>query len=719
MSPSFDQDHYKNVMNSVEGWAKLDDRDDFLMNDFTHEDIKIAMKKLNANKAPGLDGVTKEHLIHAGKELVDILVILYKWILQIEYIPSVFRKGVQIPLYKGKNTSTLITDNFRGITFLSVFNKSFEIMLWKRIEVWWNDKKNLSDNQGACKKGISSLHTALLLQESIACNLEGNKKVFVTFLDVSKAFDSVWTEGLFYQLRNLGIKGKLWRILYFSYLDFQCRVRIQDKFSGWYNMRCGIHQGGFLSLLKYAAFINSLLTVLQESGLCCFIQRIPCSPLGYADDIASASSTKNKTENVLALVNEHSKRWRYSFNAKKSAILVYGETPRESTVNAQLRRYKLGSEYIKERKSYDHVGYKACIDVNSTERVEDKTSKGRRALFAASSIGIKKGGINMMSANIVIWSMIIPIVTYAAELWILNQKEIEKLDEFQRFAGRRIQRFHKRSPKETSFAGLGWLRLENFIYAKKMIFIRTLTIMKDDCIYKQVLILRTNEFCKDIEGNIINRHNSPIYDLLRIAMVYGIFDIVINMILRNNYYSKKEWSGLVWKRAWEIEDEDWSNRTDFFSSVIRLNTTIGKPNYLIWWSISDANPKLIRACEVMAELVCGSSKLKCHDPTLKRASFNMKMCNLCNDHAREDINHLVMACKWHEQTRMEMFNEMKHLNDGIGRAIIDRADICIDMLLGKPVNGFEDHDLICMWKCACKWISKIYFDTLKNREGVG
>ena len=115
----------------------------------------------------------------------------------------------------------------------------FEILIWKRIEFWWNESEVLSRNQGACKKAVSSLHSELLLQETIAYNLEHSKKIFVTFLDVSKAFDSVWTEGLFYQLRNLGVVGKLWRILYFSYLDFQCKVRIQDKLSGCYSMRCG------------------------------------------------------------------------------------------------------------------------------------------------------------------------------------------------------------------------------------------------------------------------------------------------------------------------------------------------------------------------------------------------------------------------------------------------------------------------------------------------
>ena len=129
------------------------------------------------------------------------------WIVKIEYVPINFREGLQIPLYKGKNLSTLDTNNYRGITLLSVFNKIFENLIWKRISTWWNDREVVAKTQGACKKGLSSLHTALLLQETIATNLETNKKVFVLYLDVSKAFDSVWVNGLFYQLYLLGLKG--------------------------------------------------------------------------------------------------------------------------------------------------------------------------------------------------------------------------------------------------------------------------------------------------------------------------------------------------------------------------------------------------------------------------------------------------------------------------------------------------------------------------------
>ena len=68
-------------------------------------------------------------------------------------------------------------------------------------------------------------------------------------------------------------------------------------------MNCRIHQGGFLSSLKYVAFINSLLEQLKESGLCISIKGIKCSPIGYADDISAACRTKDKVDMVIKLVS--------------------------------------------------------------------------------------------------------------------------------------------------------------------------------------------------------------------------------------------------------------------------------------------------------------------------------------------------------------------------------------------------------------------------------
>ena len=96
---------------------------------------------------------------------MKILTKVFNIIVELEYIPSNFRRGTQIPLYKGKNTCPLDVNNYRGITLLTCMNKMVEILIWERVKVWWSDQGVISPLQGACHKGSSCLHSDPLLRE--------------------------------------------------------------------------------------------------------------------------------------------------------------------------------------------------------------------------------------------------------------------------------------------------------------------------------------------------------------------------------------------------------------------------------------------------------------------------------------------------------------------------------------------------------------------------
>ena len=276
-------------------------------------------------------------------------------------MPQNFRIGTQIPLYKGKNTCSLDPNNYGGITLLTSLNKLFEIIMWNRLKDWWACERIISDLQGACKPGMSCVHSALTLQETIAVGLGTGKKVFVAYFDVAKAFDSVWIMGLFYQIHQMGVTGRIWHLLYQCYQNFWCKARVGGVYSEWYRMGCGIHQGGFLSLLKYTTFIDPLIRILESSGLGCQVIGIPTSPVGYADDMATSSTSKQQLDRALTVVSDFSNRWRYSYNAKKSTIMIYGETKNEFKNGSKHRVFSICGEKVKETEMYDHVGIKNCL----------------------------------------------------------------------------------------------------------------------------------------------------------------------------------------------------------------------------------------------------------------------------------------------------------------------------------------------------------------------
>ena len=486
----------------------------------------------------------------------------------------------------------------------------------------------------------------------------------------------------------------------------------------WYTLGCGIHQGGFLSLVKYLAFIDSLLVSLENSGLCCMLYNVPVSPLGYADDIATATTNKFKTDRVLDMVYRHSCTWRYNFNPKKSAVLVYGETQAEHRRNSQDRVYRLGPDNIKEKVEYDHLGLKNCISGNNDVRIKEKISKGRKALNAAAGLGLKPGGLTIKACSIIFWSMVIPILTFASELWVMNDDDINLIESFQRYSGRRIQRFHSRSPNETSYVALGWLRIEYFIYVKKLLFIRSITTLDDDVIYKRVFKQRFLQYESDPIKGRANEYNSPIFDMIRISEIFGVTNDIRCMLDGTKFYNKAQWREKIWQCAWDIEDQDWDYRTMFFRSTLNLRKTMESVHLLIWWQLADQCPDMMYQCESMVKLLCRASNLKCDTHKSKNDPRN-PYCDLCKSFANENVKHVIMQCPNLAPIRDNMYLEIVSLETISGVQILANVDDYYAFILGKIPTTLRPEISLELLKIIAQYVNAMYQKVLKSREGIG
>ena len=154
----------------------MNDDDPFLQTPIKRCEVQKAVNKLKKNKACGYDHISAEHIKYGGPLLITIITTIFNSINEIEYIPINFRRGIQIPLFKGKNLCSTDTNNYRGITLLSTLSKIYELVIWNRLEPWWKKEEVVSRLQGACRKGQSCVHTSLLLQETVSNALEKNNK---------------------------------------------------------------------------------------------------------------------------------------------------------------------------------------------------------------------------------------------------------------------------------------------------------------------------------------------------------------------------------------------------------------------------------------------------------------------------------------------------------------------------------------------------------------
>ena len=308
-----------------------------------------------------------------------------------------------------------------------------------------------------------------------------------------------------------------------------------------------------MSLLKYTVFINSLITELKVSGLCCKLYRTPSTPVGYADDLTTCSTSKYNLDKAIDIVAAHGGTWRYDFNAKKSGILVYGEDIPESCRNVLLRTFRLGSDKISERLHYDHVRVRASIFDDDVSGLEERISKARHTLNAISGLGVRRSGLTIRTCNIIFWSVIVPIATYGCELLFLTEGHVAILEEFQEYAGRKLQKFPARSPRACAFYTLGWVGLERFVEVKKLLFMYSNLMLNDDIPIKIVFLERARFFLEYKELCCDNQFRSPTFDLLCTAQKFGILERVENMVTTGRYVSKPCWNRIIWSRAWDLQ----------------------------------------------------------------------------------------------------------------------------------------------------------------------
>ena len=197
--------------------------------------------------------------------------------------------------------------------------------------------------------------------------------------------------------------------------------------------------------------------------------------------------------------------------------MVFGEDRKTSLANRKDRVFRLGSKWVKEKDSYDHVGVKMCIFPDDTSRIEIKISKGRKTLNASSGMGFRKNGLNMGTCNVIFRQVVIPAATFGSEVWIMSEKDEELFNSFQIYAGKRVQRFPQRAPNISCSYGLGWLKITSFVRVKQLLFVRSILRMDPDNVVRVIFELRLISFCENIDERRKNMFKSPIFNILDVA----------------------------------------------------------------------------------------------------------------------------------------------------------------------------------------------------------
>ena len=194
--------------------------------------------------------------------------------------------GVILPLFKGKGAKANNKDYYRGITLFPTLCKIYETVLLNRLEKHAVDEGLFSDMQFGFKEGVGCTEASFTILETINHMLERGSKVFGCFLDVRKAFDTVWIDGLLYKLfSEFGVKWRMWLAIKTLYTDVKAQVLYSGSLSRKFVVSQGTGQGRILAPFMYKVYINSLLVELTQHSFAISINMLSLPSPSFADDI--------------------------------------------------------------------------------------------------------------------------------------------------------------------------------------------------------------------------------------------------------------------------------------------------------------------------------------------------------------------------------------------------------------------------------------------------
>ena len=118
-------------------------------------------------------------------------------------------------------------------------------------------KKNYQWQLGYRNKRCEMEHILRLTDDALT-GLQANRLGVAVFIDVEKAFDSVWQNGLRYKLMNSELPNKIIRLMSSFISDRTIAVKINAEMSDKVKLNAGTSQGSVLSPLLFLMYVNDI-----------------------------------------------------------------------------------------------------------------------------------------------------------------------------------------------------------------------------------------------------------------------------------------------------------------------------------------------------------------------------------------------------------------------------------------------------------------------------
>lgn len=277
------------------------------------------------------------------------------------------------------------------------------------------------------------------LQE--AFKLQGHP-LYLAFLDISKAYDSVPREALFRILeQRYGVDERAMRLLRALYKDTQGQVRVGTATSAPFTIDTGVRQGCIISPLLFSVYLDFLLRSSQAECRALGIEweyardtvaraqaavqdrtwvrcplRLIITMILYADDMVVWADSAAKLQQMVTILAERLAAGEMLLSAAKSKVMVTGATRGGAEMPAPIT---ISGEALEVVQTFKYLG--TIISADGTDKEDVRQRIGRAwASYYDKGKTLRERRMGTKVRTNILYTSVISVLLHGCEHWRLT-----------------------------------------------------------------------------------------------------------------------------------------------------------------------------------------------------------------------------------------------------------------------------------------------------------
>ena len=409
-------------------------------------EVTKATEQLSCGKAPGRDGIPAEIYKYGGSTLLERMTDLFNLIWRAKKLPQALKDATIVHLYKRKG-NRLACDNHRGISLLSIAGKILARVLLNRLNEHLEDgllpesQCGFRTNRGT----IDMIFAARQLQEKA---VEHHVGLYTTFIDLTKAFDTVSREGLWKIMAKFGCPDTFIAIVREFHEGMQAAVQDNGTFSRSFSVSNGVKQGCVLAPTLFSMMFSAMLMEAFKSQSHGIDYRYRFDGGGlykptrlkaktkvtvdqardflFADDCALNASCEEDMQASMDQFAEACQKFGLTISTAKTEVLFQ---PAPGTTYTK-PNIQCNDVTLPAADKFTYLGSTLSRTAALDDEIQVRLSKASSAFGRLRSSTWDRRGISTATKIKVYNAVVIPSLLYGCETWTVYAGQAKKLNSF-------------------------------------------------------------------------------------------------------------------------------------------------------------------------------------------------------------------------------------------------------------------------------------------------